>query len=332
MRGCTTRACVTACPANLFVPTSDGGILFNYEQCFECGTCYLVCNDEGAHQLDATPRVATAWCSGGRDRRLREVGGRPPEPGDERFAGISAADQAAVEVALRQGALTGDSVVVVTAGPPAAERALRDASACGAAQALRIDLAADASSEVVAAALAGAVRAAAFVWCGDYSTDRGSGSVPAFLAGELGARQALGVVAVELAVDTGTDGVPRPFRRAVPPSVAATRRLDGGRREVLRVMTPAVVSVEGAAARLRRASLGAVLAARTAPIEVRESDARGEHLSAGRTTAGTVAGPVAAGTVGAGPAAVRAVGVRAYRPRARALPPPHGSTLERLAH
>jgi len=47
-RGCTTKACVTACPANLFVPTSDGGILFNYEQCFECGTCYLVCNVEGA--------------------------------------------------------------------------------------------------------------------------------------------------------------------------------------------------------------------------------------------------------------------------------------------
>jgi ferredoxin like protein len=47
-RGCTTKACVTACPANLFVPTSDGGILFNYEQCFECGTCYMVCNTAGA--------------------------------------------------------------------------------------------------------------------------------------------------------------------------------------------------------------------------------------------------------------------------------------------
>ena len=47
-RGCTTKECVTACPANLFVPTSDGGIVFNYEQCFECGTCYLVCNHEGA--------------------------------------------------------------------------------------------------------------------------------------------------------------------------------------------------------------------------------------------------------------------------------------------
>ena len=45
---CSTRDCVVACPADLFVPTSDGGILFNYEQCFECGTCYLVCNREGA--------------------------------------------------------------------------------------------------------------------------------------------------------------------------------------------------------------------------------------------------------------------------------------------
>ena len=46
--GCSTRGCVVACPANLFVPTADGGLVFNYEQCFECGTCYLVCNEEGA--------------------------------------------------------------------------------------------------------------------------------------------------------------------------------------------------------------------------------------------------------------------------------------------
>ena len=47
-RGCSTQECVVACPARLFVPTSDGGVLFNYEQCFECGTCYLVCNKQGA--------------------------------------------------------------------------------------------------------------------------------------------------------------------------------------------------------------------------------------------------------------------------------------------
>ncbi len=49
---CTTRACVTACPAGLFVATDEGGVLFNYEQCFECGTCYLVCNAEGAISWD----------------------------------------------------------------------------------------------------------------------------------------------------------------------------------------------------------------------------------------------------------------------------------------
>ena len=27
---------------------SDGGIVFNYEQCFECGTCYLACSTAGA--------------------------------------------------------------------------------------------------------------------------------------------------------------------------------------------------------------------------------------------------------------------------------------------
>jgi ferredoxin like protein len=46
--GCTTRACVTVCPAGLFVELSTGGVAFNYEQCFECGSCYLVCNDAGA--------------------------------------------------------------------------------------------------------------------------------------------------------------------------------------------------------------------------------------------------------------------------------------------
>ena len=45
---CTTMECVSACPAKLFVPMANGGVLFNYEQCFECGTCYMVCNKAGA--------------------------------------------------------------------------------------------------------------------------------------------------------------------------------------------------------------------------------------------------------------------------------------------
>ena len=47
-RGCTTKACVVAARPSCSCRPADGGILFNYEQCFECGTCYLVCNPEGA--------------------------------------------------------------------------------------------------------------------------------------------------------------------------------------------------------------------------------------------------------------------------------------------
>ena len=65
-RGCTTKACVVACPANLFVPTADGGILFNYEQCFECGTCYMVCNTR-APSSGPIPTGDTASCSTGAD-------------------------------------------------------------------------------------------------------------------------------------------------------------------------------------------------------------------------------------------------------------------------
>jgi ferredoxin like protein len=47
-RGCTTKVCVSVCPAGLFVPMNDGGVLFNYEQCFECGACYMVCTEPSA--------------------------------------------------------------------------------------------------------------------------------------------------------------------------------------------------------------------------------------------------------------------------------------------
>jgi ferredoxin like protein len=47
-RSCISQACVIACPAGLFSPVSGGGILFSYEQCFECGTCYQICERPGA--------------------------------------------------------------------------------------------------------------------------------------------------------------------------------------------------------------------------------------------------------------------------------------------
>lgn len=41
---CRTRECLNACPAKLFVLTAENRVLYSYEQCFECGTCYTICS------------------------------------------------------------------------------------------------------------------------------------------------------------------------------------------------------------------------------------------------------------------------------------------------
>lgn len=171
---------------------------------------------------------------------------------DTRFAGMSDADQAALEWALRHAEATGAELMAVTAGPSEATSVLREAVACGAARAARVDLAVDAPSTTVARVLAAVVASATTVWCGDFSLDRGSGSVPSFLAAELGVAQALGLVGVALGND----------------NIEGLRRLDQGRRERVRVVGRGVLSVEGSTARLRRASLSRTLGARSTPIEV----------------------------------------------------------------
>jgi electron transfer flavoprotein beta subunit len=124
----------------------------------------------------------------------------------------------------------------------------------------------------------------ALVICGDRSADRGTGAFPAFLAHELGAAQALGLVEL----------------RAEGDGVLVERRLDGGRRERLRVPQPAVCSVEGAGVRLRRASLPATLAAGRSAVPM--------ISHRGNTDVHRV--PMAAGQV------------VPYRPRTRVIPPP----------
>jgi electron transfer flavoprotein beta subunit len=167
---------------------------------------------------------------------------------DDRRSGVSLADEAALEVALR----ASDDVTLVMLGPHGADEALRAGVAAGASRAVRIDASTDLDGRVVASAIASVVRGVDVIVCGDYSLDRGTGSVPAFIAAELGAAQALGLVDIEL--------------DATPPR--AVRRLDGGRREILGLVLPTVTSVEGAVASLRRASMSATLAAAKAPIEV----------------------------------------------------------------
>jgi electron transfer flavoprotein beta subunit len=195
---------------------------------------------------------------------IEPLTGEPAPVAAERAFGASPADRSALEMAL-QLAEPGEEVVAVAAATPddhaACESMLREALASGATRAIRIEIAAGAGSGQVAAVLAPAVSGARFVLCGDASLDRGSGAVPAFVAAALGCAQALGLTSLTLEDGTGT--------------VLAERRLDGGRRERLRVAAPAVLSVQSGP-RLRRAALAAVLAAREARIEVKQLPV-GEH-------------------------------------------------------
>lgn len=241
------------------------------------------------------PRIVVCW------KWVSLDGEREADP---RWAGVSAADEAALEIALQLAErctwtpTPGEPppVTVVCVGPPAADEVLRDALAAGATDVVRVDAADHLDSRTVAAALCEIVADAELVLCGDYSIDRGTGSVPVFLAAERGLAQALGVVAIDIdrSSSGSSDDTPTPLR--------VTRRLDGGRREVLDVGLPAMVSVEGAVARLRRAPLAAELAARRADIP-------------------TVPGPQGI---------PRDAEVHPFRPRPRLLPAPSGDSLDRV--
>jgi electron transfer flavoprotein beta subunit len=128
--------------------------------------------------------------------------------------------------------------------------------------------------------------------CGDRSVDRGTGALPAYLAHELGASQALGLVAL------AAEG---------PGRLVVERRLDGGWRERLRVRLPAVCSVEGAGVRLRRASLAGTLAVAGVPTPVDRSLGVAE-AAAPRSASGPL-------HIGA---------TRPYSPRTHVLPAPVG--------
>ncbi|MHB1987472.1 MAG: mycofactocin-associated electron transfer flavoprotein beta subunit [Acidimicrobiales bacterium] len=215
---------------------------------------------------------------------------------DHSSLGVSRADEAALEWALRSAEHCGATVRLITAGGPRTEPVLRAGCAAGASELIRVDVPAGPGqwpSDWVARALAPHVADASLVWCGDMSVDRGSGAVPAYLAAELGVAQALGLVGIDFA-----GARPRAEGSAC---LEVLRRLDGGRRESLLVRSPAVLSCEGATARLRRAPLHQVIAAAEAPIA--------RH----RAEPGPVAPP-------------KVVSVGPYRPEARVVPPPPGNT------
>lgn len=202
---------------------------------------------------------------------------------DHRRFGFSDSDQAALEVGLRLAEQRGADVALVSVAPAEAAGALEQLAAAGASSIGHVQADEVSDSASVAASIVEVVRTlddVDLVIAGDHSLDRGSGSVPSFIAAGLGWTQALGLIDV-------ADG-----------ATTVVRRLDGGRREHLRIDGPAVLSVEGSVARLRRAPLRSVLAAKDLPRSV-------SHLGAPVPT--TDVGPT-----------------HPVRPRARAFPAPHG--------
>lgn len=217
---------------------------------------------------------------------------------EERFDTLPAAEEAALEHSLRLAEELNGTVLAVTVGGTATEDGLRWALAVGADEALRVVAAGTqqakpatfvgnsaATAATFVAALRSADRMPDLVLCGDSSAVAATGSFPAFLAAEFNAAQALGVVHLE--ADNG--------------AVLTHRRIDRGRREVLRLGWPAIVSVEAAGMRLRRADLPSLLSVQNQEIPV------------------VTASPVNTATT-------TVVQVRPHRPRARELPPPTGAT------
>jgi electron transfer flavoprotein beta subunit len=155
--------------------------------------------------------------------------------------GFAPADLAALEHALRRGGAR-----AVCVAPADAE--LREVRAL--VPVVHVEWAAgeETSGSALVRALVPLLRGA-LVLCGDH------GALPALLAHALGVPQALGVVELR------EGGV-------------VERRLDQGRRERLRIGGPAVVSVEAAGVRIRRAPLAALLEdreiARVVPAPARE--------------------------------------------------------------
>lgn len=172
---------------------------------------------------------------------------------DPLLCGLDPADEAALEWAVRIAEQWAVPLTAVTAGPAYADVVLRLALACGATEAVRVDLVDHQWPDAVARALAPQLTGHALVVTGTGTPARGSATVPGLLAGRLGAAQAVGLATVEIG------------ERAV---VYGVRRLDGGRQERLRITAPAVLGVEPGPVRLRRAALPAVLAAQTAGIAV----------------------------------------------------------------
>lgn len=209
-----------------------------------------------------------------------------------RGGGFSAADLSAAETALRIAEAWSGTAVLVCAGPANADRSLLEVAASGFSRTVRVDIPGQLETATVAELLVRTLGQTDLdvdlVVCGDMSYDRSSGAVPAMLAHHLDFCQALGLLSVE----------PVSAEPADDHTIVAIRRLDGARRERIRIPIPAVISVEGGIATLRRAALDASMgesAHTDAEVEVRGGHSHGEsdppRTTPWRPRARTLAGP-----------------------------------------
>ncbi len=180
-------------------------------------------------------------------------------------------------LALREQAGDGDEVVVVTVGDAESEEALLSCLAMGADRALRIwsEECRDADPLAVARVLAAAVERESpeLVLCGVQSSDAVNGATGVALAGYLELPHVAVVKHLEYAAADSTATV--------------KRELEGGLVEVLRVRTPALLTIQTGINEPRYANLRAIKQAREKPLEVSTPEQLGLDAGALAASAGS---------------------------------------------
>jgi electron transfer flavoprotein beta subunit len=187
-------------------------------------------------------------------------------------------DMVACEAAVRLKEAAGGTVSLFTAGPEAADAGLRSGLALGADDATRVNFTGGGLSggtrtgRLLAAAIAR--EAPDVVICGTRSPDSGSGAVPATIAERLSMPLVTNVVSI-----------------SGPGPVEIERRLEGGRRQTLRVQPPVVIAVEESLCDPRYPSVFARRKADRATITLRTAAELGVDLPDPAVTLVRLQGP-----------------------------------------
>ena len=187
-------------------------------------------------------------------------------------------DAFSLEAALQLRESNGDGdVVVVTVGDDDADEALLGCLARGADRAVRVwdDSLADADPLAVAKVLSAAVgrEQPDLVFCGVQSSDAVNGATGVALAGYL----EMPHVAVVKQLDYDAAGG----------TATVKRELEGGLVEVLRVRTPALLTIQTGINEPRYANLRAIKQAREKPLDVSTPDELGVDSDAIEAAAGS---------------------------------------------